>query len=288
MLACALTACGVSRAPPPSADPDAVPAEDTDAPTPSAPTVDTHAAPDTDRSTPDDTDLPVGATTVRGSLRDPGGAVLTSLRVQFCRDTTCTVGTVDADGYTVANLTPGVGTLQVIAPGEADPPLAPVVLPLEAVADRVRTVDLVVPSLQTWTLLPTRFPVQREVADGVWLTIAPGQIEAPTPLLPAPTHVGAARATDGAPRLDGAPGELVALFYLAPWDHPSRTPLPVRFRNDVGAASGALELWQVSSEAHAWVRVDVLDDDGDGNLQPRTVAGIDRLTPLAILRPPTP
>lgn len=252
---------------------DAAPAEDSD-PMPE----DSDAAPAEDS----DTDLPVGPTTIRGALRDTTGAAMSSVRVQYCRNTVCTVAVLAPGEYEFVDIAAGPGAFEVRSFADVEPPFATVFTPLDARADRIRTVDVVVPRLSHWLALPAT-PGELQIADGLWVTVGLDQLIPSSPFAPAATHVGAVDATAQALPTDRLEGELLALYYLSPFDYAATAPLPLRVRNDWSLASGEAALYAAMYETYAWERVATLDED-QGSLVPREVAGPERFTTLAVVR----
>jgi hypothetical protein len=244
-------------------------------------------------ATTDDTDSDVvgdsdtgeeGGATLQGTVTDAEGAAVApeAMRVQFCRGDSCRVAQDFAEGvYAFTALPPGPGSLELVPLGGD---LATAFVPVDIAADAERTIDVVVPDLGAATAL-TATAAEVEVIDGLFVTASTSSLEAPNPLLPAPTALRAVDATSVAMPIDFLTGEVVALFYMDPFDYKATDTgagVPVRFDNAWSLADDEAHLYMGDYYTASWIDLGPLATDGDGKLVPETAPP--RVSTLLILK----
>lgn len=233
----------------------------------------------------DDTDLPEGAR-ILGTLKDASGALITEgVRLQYCRGTQClTANAFEAGAFAFNGLTPGFGSFEVVPLGDSN--LASVFAPVEVATDQVKDIGaIVVPAFGPDHTLQVD-EEEFEVATGLFLTAAAGDLEPPTPFDPAPTAIRGVDATANPAPIEGLAGTLLAMWYLGPFDAHAPDGLGVRIVDTWGLDSGDAELWAGDYATAAWIKVGDLDDDGADNLTPSAGAKLGILSTLVVVRKP--
>jgi hypothetical protein len=243
-----------------------------------------------DTEEPEDTELDLDTEvddpeyTLTGTLRDEDGQPITErLRVQYCRNIACRAASIEDGVYTINGIEAGPGSFEVVALDDGSD-LVTVFAPLD-IGDEDRTVDVVVPDIDFEVAIPAS-PAALTVADGLTITVGQGQLEAPSPLDPAPTHLAGTVGTDVSLPIEGLTGTLLALYYLMPFDYESSAGMAVTVRNDFGLVDGQAELYAAVYTTYSWEKVGDLVEDGDGGLVLEGGGTIDRITTLAVVQKP--
>jgi hypothetical protein len=233
-----------------------------------------------------ETDVPVDTerSTLTGTIRDPSGAMIEEdIRVQYCRNTACRQATLEDGTYTVENLEPGAGSFEVIALAD-DSMLATVFAPLSVAPSETRTVDVILPELEQRVAIPST-PEELEIAGGLFVTIGEGDISAPSPLDPAPTHLGAVEALDVGLPIEGIDsGTVLAMYYMVPFDYHADNELPIRILNEWGLGEGEGELYAAVYESFSWEKIDDLSITKGDSLTTASGVGLDLITTLAVVK----
>lgn len=234
---------------------------------------------------------PGSGTALIGRLVDVDGKPLGKggFRVQYCRDVCLVADCFDGNAWSFSNLEPGDGSFDIV-PLCDEERFAPVFAPLVVDDGMIREVEVVVPRLGPATPLPAA-STEIEVVKGLFLTVADGQIAPPSPLDPAPTEVAGVDASAYPVPIEGlVAGEVVAVYYLDPFDYEADPEIAVRLDNAWSLADGEAELWVGNYAAFLgdaddapWEKVGTLTVDGDGKLA--TTAGLPRLSTLVVIKP---
>jgi hypothetical protein len=252
---------------------------DTDATDTDSPVDDTDAATDSDG----DGDVDADVATLTGTLRDVAGDLLTeNVRVQYCRNTACRAGEVVDSTFTIADLSSGPGSFEVVALDD-NSTLATVFAPLNLEASETKSIDVTMPQLDQRIALPATAE-EIEVSDGLWVTTSLSDLEAPNPFAPDATHIGATNATGIGLPIEGLDaGTVSALYYMVPFDYHSTAGLHIRIRNDWGYADGEAALYAAVYESFSWELIDDLKDDGSGNLVTADGTTVPVVTTIAVV-----
>lgn len=243
-------------------------------------TTDTTADTDTGDT---DIDVPTGPLVLSGALRDAAGALVNSgIRVQYCRGDACRTAHDVTDGvFHFYDVEAGVGSFEVVNLDETSGRIS-VFAPF-TLDGTEQTLDVVIPNAGT----PGELPASTgwvNVAEGLKLQLMEGQLSPPTPFDPAVTEVAGARAVEDALPVEGAVGDVLAVYYLEPFNAEAGTPIQVQIANSWALTSGDAGLWSADYATSTWSKVGDLVDDGAGNLE--TGSGLNKLTTLAVIRNP--
>ncbi|MFM2163395.1 MAG: hypothetical protein RLZZ383_2907 [Pseudomonadota bacterium] len=231
--------------------------------------------------TPAETD-PVELPSLRVTVRDVAQVILTEgVNVQYCRTGTCFRPTRDGDTFAFFGLGPGTGSLEVIdARPMADRAtvFAPIVL-----GDTPRELSVEQPTVSASAILPAQ-RAELELGN-LLITVGAGELTPADAFTDPSIDISATLATSVALPIENGPSnELVALWYMNPFNHTNVDPMPIRFMNTWGAADGQLSLWQANYGSSDWTRLADLVVDGEGYLAPQGIAGIYTISTLAVFR----
>ena len=196
-----------------------------------------------------DTDLETGSDEypLSGQLLDQDGAGVDAT-IRFCRQGMCSIAETEPDGsYLFSDVRPGTASFEVIP---SDVTLAVTFVPIQTVTEP-RTLDLTIPRY-THSATLTDEAVDAVVGEGLTLTVSRSNIVPPEFVEPATVVSGVRVMTDHFPPMDW-PGELLALWYLAPFDHHSVDGIPFSIENDFGLAEGEdVEVWIGDYQGSDW------------------------------------
>ena len=241
---------------------------------------------DTDTNTDCTGDVTPTGAQLHGEVTDNLGNPLgrSEVRVQFCRGVACITPECVMDGtFMFGGLDAGPGSFEIVPLGD-DTRATPFV-PVDLATDEDLTIDVTVPLLGAPVTIPS-VAAPLEVAPGLFITLAEGDIEAPSPLDPAPTTLAGVNATDVALPVVGVEGTLVAMYYLAPFDYPAAdgASVTVAFDNTTWAyADGDVELWVSDYFTASWEKVGDLTVDGD---QLVTTGTLPRISTIIVVETP--
>lgn len=231
--------------------------------------------------TPEETD-PVELPSLRVTVRDVAQVILTEgVNVQYCRTGTCFRPTRDGDTFAFFGLGPGTGSLEVIdvrPMADRATVFAPIVL-----GDTPRELSVEQPTVSAQAILPA----QREELElgNLLITVGAGELTPADAFTEPSIDISATLATSVALPIENGPtSELVALWYMNPFNHTNVNPMPIRFMNAWGAVDGQLSLWQANYGSSDWTRLADLIVDGEGYLVPQGIAGIYTISTLAVFR----
>lgn len=229
-------------------------------------------------------DIASGGAKLTGKVTDQNGNAIGNggVRVQFCREICLVPDCYDGNTYTFGGLDAGPGAYDVVPLCEDErlaTPFAPITLDEAA----TRTIDIVVPKLGPATAIPDT-AAEIEVVDGLYLTIGKGDLSKPTPLDPEATEVAGVDATAFSVPIEGITGDVLAVYYLHPFDYPADGGLTVRLDDGWTLGSGNGELWVGNYDDIQWDKVGDLVDDGDGKLTPG--AKLPRISTLVVVKKP--
>ncbi len=213
---------------------------------------------DTDSTTPTDSETdtggdPTGGTTtpqaLSVTLRDPAGAGMGGINVNFCNAAGCRSGPTAADGsisFDNVELVP-YALEPIAAEGSG---LATPLVPLTFAADEVKAFDLVVPPLGPASPLGS---TSEEEFQGLFVTVGAAGIQEPAFHEPA-TEIAGVLADPAAWPPINLPGTVLAVWYLAPFNYAAPAGLPTRITNSYGLADGATAHVYVGSyDDFAWL-----------------------------------
>jgi hypothetical protein len=253
-----------------------------------ADTADTADTSNIDSGLPEDTGGTPGETDVAPApallvtVRDVAQVVLTEgVNVQYCRTGTCYRPNRDGDSFAFFGLTPGPGSLEIIDArpnAERATVFAPIVL-----TESPRTLSVEQPTVAARAILPAE---RAEIELGnLFITVGADELIPADAFTDPSIDISATLATSIAlPVENGPSNELVALWYMNPFNHTNPDPMPIRFMNAWGAVDGQLSLWQANYGSSDWTKLADLSIDGDGYLAPQGIAGLYTISTLAIFR----
>lgn len=256
-----------------SKDPPAV--DDTDEGTPDTDT----ASPDTDGGS----DEPI---VLRGVLKDVDGAPITAgLRLQYCRGENCmTPDDFAAGSYAFRGVESGPGSFETVTIGGSIR-YANAFAPITVTEGQERELDAVVPVLGAEVAIPAA-EADLEPAPGLFLTLAEDQLDRPSAFADVPTAIAGVDATAWHLPVEGVEGEVLAMYYLWPFDAPTTLGfIPVKLTDRWSLNSGEAELWAGDYHTSEWIKVGDLDDNSDV-LTPAGGGGLARLTTVLVVRKP--
>ncbi|MCA9491799.1 MAG: hypothetical protein KC621_17830, partial [Myxococcales bacterium] len=211
---------------------------------------DTDADADADTDADTDIDKTAGMT---GTISD-GAQNLAAVDLRLCRGLACRNGLTAADGtYTFGAIEVDWHSFEVVPPRGSS--LATAFAPLRFETETVRTVDVELVPAQTTSLPGTS--TELEVAPGLHLQLANGDLDPPTPFDPAPSAVTGAEVPEAKwMPVDDVTGTVVGMWYLGPFDTPaaSTAGVPVSFDDQWSLTEGAtLRVYVGSYETSRWV-----------------------------------
>ena len=216
-------------------------------------TGDTAATDTTD--TNDTTPTEPTSATLSGTVTGPSGPVVDAV-LRLCRDGACRNGTTDATGaYVYEAVAADWFAFEVTAPVGTTPALATAFAPLSFEPDQLRPVDVVLPLLDPPSPLGPSAE-EHPVGEGLFVTLAAGDLEPPLFVDPAAEVAGAWVPEDIRLPTDGITGTVLGMWYVGPFDHEAIDPagVPVRFVDSWGLADGTtLQCWVGSYEESAWL-----------------------------------
>lgn len=224
-------------------------------------------------------DIPAGTKLV-GTLLDVNGGKLgkEAFRVQFCRGTTCLTPNCSYDNtFGFGGLEAGGGSFDVV-PTCPEERFATPFAPISVEDGKTRTIDVVVPRLDAAQTLGDS-AAEIEVTDGVFLTTKRGDIS--SPLDPNPGEISGVDATDITVPIEGVPGTIKAVYYLAPFDYKVDPPAPLRIDNDFGLTADNGEIWYADYFHFKWEKLGDTMIDGDSKLT--TTNGLPLMTTIVVV-----
>jgi hypothetical protein len=264
-----LLACDGGKTP----DPGSEETDESDSPRPE----------DTFRET-DDPTVPDGPLVLTGLVRDGAGNPITSgVRVQYCRGDACiSAHEYDAGTYSFYDVEAGVGSFEVVNTSETA--RRPNIFVPITVNAETRTLDVVLPDLGPEAALPGTAGWVT-AADGLQLQVVAGDLTPASPFEPEVTAIAGSKVVSEALPVEGVSGDLLAMFYLWPFDATSAASMAVRLDpatlSDPPLMSGHAELWYADYETSAWISLGDLTDDGMGQLT--TATPLPKLTTLLVV-----
>jgi hypothetical protein len=187
-----------------------------------------------------------------GTITDASGGPVVDAQLRLCIPKgSCRFADTDANGsYAFENVLVTTYAFEVVA-GDSNRVTA--FVPLTLASDSMRTVDLKVPDLESKHTL-TASATEYEVASGLFITAATGDLTPPLMADPAEWMGGARVPEADWPPTDGIDGTVVAMWYLNQFDYHAENGLPYRIVDDLGLADGATHRLYVGSyEEGAWL-----------------------------------
>lgn len=184
---------------------------------------DTDADSDTDTDTDTDADADADPVVLSGRVTDLGGEPLTA-RMQMCLES-CYFAESGADGtYTFDALTPDTYSYEIVVLEEGvwATPLVPFTL---SASDKV--IELAVPTLDKGQPTPQSVPAEVQAAPGFWITLAQDDLTLPFGADGSVTR-GVRIPNEHLPPTQGITQEVLAAFYLAPFDAHDETGMDFR------------------------------------------------------------
>ena len=217
---------------------------------------------DTDADTDTDTDADADAATLTGYVVDLDGKAVSGARVNICRDVCITDMSDDQGAYTLVTPYPETQAFYTVPP--ADSGLATPIAPHTPAMGQTVEIDVVMPALDPAQDLP---PTAREVevTDGLFLTVGADILE-PAGVEELGEEVAAApvSAEHSLPlELDG---EVVAQWYVEPFEATSETGVELRLANQWSLPAGATYEVMVAGDPYdpGWIEAGTLTVSSDG------------------------
>jgi hypothetical protein len=223
---------------------------------------------------------------LRGVLKDVDGALITAgLRLQYCRGADCRTPQDFADGaYAFRGVPTGPGSFETVTIGGSIR-YANAFAPINVTEGVERELDAVVPVLGPEVAIPAT-EAELQPAPGLFLTLADDKLDRPSAFEDVPTAIAGVDATEWHLPVEGVAGEVLAMYYLWPFNAPSTSgPIPVKLTDRWSLNSGEAELWAGDYYTSSWIKVGDLDDNADV-LTPAGGGGLDRLTTVLVVRKP--
>jgi hypothetical protein len=224
---------------------------------------------------------PEGEAYFDGVVVDESGAPLEGLEVRFCRELCKTIYTDASGAFAYDQIAGGYGSFEVLPEASNQfVSFAPVELPEPGTT----SVNVTMYDLQNEVALPTSTS-EVEIAPGLHLTLAASDLEPPTFVDPADT-IGALDVTaDSIPI--GLDGEVIAVWYMTPFDHHAPNGLGVRIEDTWTLdPAGTYELHQGIYKTYSWEKVGdmTLADDGAGGSELTTDGTLGLISTLVLLK----
>lgn len=235
---------------------------------------------DTDADTDTDTDtdaVPLDAS-LQGTITTLGGAPMSNVRVQMCREL-CRTAMTDASGaYEFPALEGFTHSFEVVILEDGWP--TPMV-PLTLVAETPHTLDALVPEYTDEVAMPAS---PAEVTVGA-LTLTVGLDELSLPFGADDSAVRAVQVPEAAwLPVEGA-AEVVAMWYIGPFDAHADSPMPFQLTNELGLSPGdTVQAWAADYVAAEWVSAGEMTVSEDGALLVNDGTGLPILSTLALVR----
>lgn len=162
---------------------------------------------------------------------DADGDPVEGAAIRFCRGPECRFADSDADGrFGFADVVVDWHSLEVVPP-QGTPGLATAFAPIVFGTEETRSVDLVMPSLDSPIPLPTTAEAI-QVAEGLTITVGLGNLKPPLFVDPATEVAGVRLTPDQWVPVDEEQGTVVAQWFLSPFDHKAEVDIPMAFTNN--------------------------------------------------------
>lgn len=185
-----------------------------------------------------------------GTIVDAAGAPIEGVSIRFCQ-AICLTDDTDAEGRFGFPVAPSGWTAFEAVPDS--PTTAVGYVPVEIVEDVDRDVTMVLPELDAAHTIPAS-PTELEVGRGLFVTVSDDDLEPPIFVDDATQTAGVLLTEAQHPPLDFAEGDIVAIWYMTPFDHHSKAGMAVEFDNQWKLKDGEVyAVWQGSYVDQSWV-----------------------------------
>lgn len=220
--------------------------------------------------------------TFDGNVTDASGAPVALATIKFCQ-ATCLYADTDSSGdFTIECVPPGANAYEVVPP--AGTTLATGYTPIVIEAATDRTGDMVLPTLDAAQAVPSA-STELELGSGLFVTLSDDELEPPLFVDDAKQVAGVLLDPKQYPPLDFDGGEVIAIWYLDPFEHHAKAGLPIEIANQWKLPVGeTLEVWQGIYSTIEWVKEGELTVQKSGRLT--GTARIHELTTTMLVRPP--
>ncbi len=198
---------------------------------------------------------------LEGVVLDGAGTPLSGSELRLCRGPACRNGETDEAGsFLFEEVHVDWHAFEIKPPTGMDQ-LATAFAPLVFATDEIRTLAVVLPTLDAASPLPAS-PTELEVGAGLFLTLDETTLEPPL-FVEAATEVSGIQ-VEGADQLPvDLEGTVLGMWYLEPFDHEAPDGVPVRVANQWDLAEGvSAQVWVGSYGTSVWLEAGSLEVSG--------------------------
>lgn len=237
---------------------------------------------DTDSDTDADTDADTDSATLTGFVLDVDGKAVSGARVNICRDVCLTDMSDEQGAYTLVTPYSETQAFYVVPP--ADSGLSSPIAPHTPAMGETLALDVVVPALDTPRELPADAE-EVEVTDGLFLTVGADILE-PAGFEELGDEIAAAAVAPEHSLPLGLDGEVLAQWYVDPFEATSEAGVPLRMENRWSLPAGQTYDVVVSGDPYApgWLEAGTLTVSSDATMLEGDAALL-MLTSIVLLAP---
>ncbi len=218
---------------------------------------------DTGFTGPIETDDVDRSASLASTVQDESGAPLEGAEIRFCRALVCRTGTTDGAGRVAFDDVEVDWHSFEVQPPKGQNGLAIAYAPLVFDTEESRDITMVLPALDTPTNLPATTAEEIEAGTGLFVTVAASDLEPPLFEEEPTTIAGVLLEEAQLPPVD-LDREVVAMWFMRPFDYVAEKGLPLRFANQWELKDGeTYEVWVGSYLDQAWLPSGTVTVKGD-------------------------
>ncbi len=202
-----------------------------------------------------------GTAGITGAVADPNGALAAGVRVTLCHGVCRYVDTDDSGSFSFSGVDPQRYALDVTLLG--DDSLARSLFMVDLSADTITTLDSPIPMARLGARQEVDAPGEVQLADGLWVSVDPAGADIGGD---APLSMAVGIPATLAPVLPVDADQVLALWYLDPFDTRVDSGMTLRVTNTWGLAPGDSAHALVASYAdYDWLDGGTLTVSADGS-----------------------